>query len=407
MVELITNCRCCMGKRLEPVHDFGYIPIADQLTIEADFVKELPLSTVFCLDCYHFQIGENLPPEIMFQNNYPYFSSGIPEVVEHFKRTYRSIVNKVNITSEDLVLEIASNDGVLISQFQGVTNKLWGVEPSPEHAEITENKGIRTNNNFFNIELADRLIQELPQQPKLIMACNVLAHVPHPISFVKGLEKLSNNDTVIVIELAHALPMFENGTFDVIFHQHFSYFNLSTLKLLLETNGLYINDVEVIETQGGSVRLFASKIKWEAASVEKILDKERLGGLYHLDLYRVFSKKIKRLRDETITLLREIKSKGKCVIGYGAPGKAANYLNYFGINVQLFDCLIDISPSKHYKFFPNTGLKVYPLEYLEEKKIDYIFILVWNYLDSILEELSYLRDNNVQFIVGFPELKIL
>ncbi|MCO5249471.1 MAG: hypothetical protein M9887_11065 [Chitinophagales bacterium] len=165
--------------------------------------------------------------------------------------------------------------------------------------------------------------------------------------------------------------------------------------------------MEKIPTQGGSLRIYISRDKREDNTVNQILNEEQEFKLYELKTYRQFSINILQLKSKTLELLKELKSKNKRIVGYGAPGKAANYLNYFGIGTNYLDALVDISPTKQGKYFPNTGLKIYSLEYLEKKTVDYIFILAWNYADSIIENLAYLKKKNVNFIISFPQLKII
>ncbi|MCO5229659.1 MAG: class I SAM-dependent methyltransferase [Chitinophagales bacterium] len=407
MIDIIHKCRCCESKNIIPIHDFGKVPIADHLTTENTHIETFPLSTVFCTDCFHFQILENIAPTILFQNNYPYYSSKIPEVVQHFKTTYLSILKNISINSDDSIIEIAANDGVLITQFSSHSTQLVAIEPSKEHALITQKKGIQTFNQFFNKENATTIFKQLRKYPRLILACNVLAHVPDPKDFVEGLTILSDYETNIVIEVPHALPMFKNGLFDVIFHQHFSYFNLYSIKKLFEKYHFFINHVEQIDTQGGSLRIYISKNKIKDNTIHLILKEEQDFHLYDLQIYHQFSERIKQLKIDTILLLQNLKSSQNTVVGYGAPGKASNYLNYFGINKIFFDALIDISPSKQGKYFPNTDLKIYSLDYFKDHEIDYIFILSWNYAETIISNLNYLREKGTRFIIGIPQLNII
>lgn len=406
--KTIEACRVCFGNQILLVHDFGQLPIADKLgTSPEDFVDTANLSVGFCISCCHLQVLETVSPEILFKYDYPYYSSAIPEVVRHFKTTFESIINKFNIDKEDIVIEIAANDGVLLNNFKDLTSNLISVEPSLAQSAITIKNGIKTYQEFFCFDLSEKIKNELLKNPKLVLANNVLAHVPNPDDFMKGVSNLMGENTTFVLEVPHALPMIKNNTFDVIFHQHYSYFNLKTLSFLFEKHQLYINDIEKIETQGGSLRLFISKKKLIAQNFNEIIEEEEKLGLYNLKTYQKFSEHILRLKSDTINLLQNLNSQGKSIVAYGAPGKAANYLNYFGLNTNYFKFIVDISPSKQYKYFPNTGLQILPLSSLDNIGIDFVFILVWNYADSIMENLNYLRSKHVKFIVGFPELSVL
>lgn len=399
------SCRVCKQNQLVKIHEFGEIPLADKLGVSKDdFVETSSLTLVFCENCFHLQVLETVNPEKLFKYNYPYYSSAIPEVVSHFKKAYQKITESFQLNPNDLIVEIAANDGVLLNQFKEITPHLISIEPSILQAEITNKLGIKTYNVFFNSENAQIIKNELTKTPRLILASNVLAHVPDPDDFVKGLSILMDDETTFILEVPHSLPMIQNHTFDVIFHQHYSYFNLKTLKYLFNKYGLHINSLEKVNTQGGSLRLYISKIVSSDYSVSEIFEEESKYNLHHTDTYKLFSKNIIKLKAQTLKLLEKINREGETVIGYGAPGKASNFLNYFGISKDNFKYLVDISPSKQHKFFPNTGLEIFPVEKLYEDNVDYIFILVWNYTESIMSNLKDLKDKGVKFIVCYPQL---
>lgn len=412
MNKTFTNikcCRVCKSDSLLQIHNFNEVPLADKLTQKSsDQVPSANLSVVFCKDCTHLQVFENVSPILLFQEDYPYFSSRIPEVVSHFREYCKSVLQEYLVQENDLIVEIASNDGVLLNQFKSVSNRLLGIEPSLAPAiKAIENK-IPTLTKFFSKELAVEILAEQGVYPKLIMANNVLAHVPDPISFVKGLKILSNSKTTIIVEVPHSLPMLQAATFDVIFHQHFSYFNLKGLKYLFEQEGLFINKVEKVATQGGSLRLHINiEKKVKDNFIIEILKEEEEFGLYEVDTYINFSKRIDSLRSDLCDLLKNLKSQESKIVGYGAPGKAATLLNYFDINNELLDYLVDVSSTKHQKYFPFTGLKIYNIDELDKNLPDYILILAWNYTSSILNNLAYLKAKNVKFILMYPELKII
>lgn len=379
-------CRVCKSKSVYIVHDFGNIPIADRLTLTSEaFVDEEQLTLGYCVECHHLQVNESIDPQRMFKYDYPYYSSMIPEVVDHFKNSYVTIKRKISISQNDVILEIAANDGVLLKNFIADTSHLYSVEPSIDHDDILRSLGIHNFSTFFDQQTAKDIYLQIGQRIKLILANNVLAHVPDPLDFMKGVSLLMDEDSTFILEVPYALPMLLNTTFDVIFHQHYSYFTCSSLNVLMTQVGLYINEVEEIKTQGGGFRLFISKVKYSSQNLQKILDKEKAAGIHQPDICKQFSYRILDLKSSTLQLLNELKSQGKRIIGYGAPGKAANYLNYFGINDQFLDYLVDISPSKSGKYFPNTGLKIYPLDQINIDKPDVILILTWNYADSVIE----------------------
>ncbi len=404
----ITKCRSCGSTEIVDVHDFGIVPFADKLTSSVDsIVISENLSIIFCHACLHLQIKENVDPNILFKDHYPYFSSKIPEVAIHFEHTYREIISHIELNPEDRVLEIASNDGVLLKHFLKHTPNLIAVEPSEDHTSITNELGITSYSEFFNMGFAKTLGPEFYHGVRLIMANNVLAHVPVPYEIVLGIAHLLADDGLAVIEVPHSLNIIKNCTFDVIFHQHFSYFNLHSLVRLFEGVDLTINSVQKIDTQGGSYRLFISRSQRIGESIASIIEEETAAGLKEISTYIDFSNRIRSLKNRLNNILVELLQKGSSIIGYGAPGKAATLLNYFGIDSTILEYLVDISESKHYKYFPNTGLRIFPVEYVTKDKPDYILILAWNYADSIMRSLVHLKEKGVKFILIYPEVRII
>lgn len=405
----IKSCRVCKSKMLKLVHDFGIVPLADKLIKEeGDLVESAQLSLSFCQNCYLLQINENVSPELLFKIDYPYLSSDIPEVEKHFKNLYKSVVQQYAINQKHFLIEIAGNDGVLLKNFKGDTSNVLNIEPSLSPAKKSESKEIKTIKKFFSPLLAEEIVEKWKRYPSFIFASNVLAHVPKTLDFVKGLKILSDKKTIIIVEVPHALPMIKNNSFDVVFHQHFSYFNLHSLNLLFRSNDLFINKIEKIDTQGGSLRLFISQndIKQDH-SVAEILIEEEKAKIYQLQTIMNFSNSIEKLKNSLNTLLVELNLQNKKIIGYGAPGKAATLLNYFGISNKNFEYLVDISPSKQGKIFPFTNLKIFPVTKLLQDPPDYIVILAWNYSESIIKSLKkYAELNKVKFISIYPSVEI-
>lgn len=409
IISKISSCRVCRSTDIQFVHDFGTVPLADKLADHSDqHVPEASLSISFCTTCYHLQINEDVDPAILFRDNYPYYSSRIPELREHFKKYAQSISEKYRIDSKDLVIEIASNDGLLLGILKTFTSNVLGIDPSRGPANEANQNGIPTREIFFDKHSAESLLKE-QLKPRLIIANNVLAHVPNPRDFVAAIAMLAKEDTMVIVEVPHLLPMIQNGTFDVIFHQHYSYFSLHSLIHLWKSADLYIHEVDRSATQGGSLRLHISKKVPEKYpdTVRSILIEEENNRLFDFSTYQSFSDNISTLKENVQLLLVQLNEGGKKVVGYGAPGKAATLLNYFKIDPNTVAYLVDISSTKHYKYFPNANIPIYPVNRLEEDAPDYILILAWNYADSIIRSLHYLKDKGTKFIILYPSLSII
>lgn len=402
-------CRVCGAGNLETVHDFGTVPLADKLISEASpGIETAPLSVSFCAACRLLQINENISPETLFRKDYPYHSSKVPEVAAHFKALGEKAASIFPLERDDVILEIAGNDGVLLRHFRNGSRRLVNVEPSIAPAAVSESLGIETIREFFSASLAARLAGRLPRPPRLIFASNVLAHVPDPADFVAGLAAVSGERTFTILEVPHLLPMIKNCAFDSIFHQHFSYFSLRSLLRLFGGAGLHLADVEEIGTQGGSLRLTVSKTpSSRPCAADVILRAEEEAGSHAAGALRRFSRRIREMKDETLAILDALKKKGASVAGYGAPGKAATMLNYFGITGGQLDYLVDISPTKHGKIFPFTGLVIHPVAMFDRCPPDCVWILAWNYADSITRSLAHLRDRGVRFMTHLPSVRLI
>lgn len=407
--EKAHDCLVCENPHMVRVIDFGTVPLADKLPeTDTKEVPSAPLSLWRCQLCGHLQIGELVSPEILFRNEYPYLSSKIPEVSEHFRNLANYLRSNNLIDGNSFVFEVACNDGVFLRNFIGSSKMIFGVEPSLAPASVCQGLGIQVSEEFFGLDLATRLLKQFNgQHPQLLLACNVLSHVPNPKDFVAGLSVLTGDGSTLVLEVPYGPQMLKNGTFDSIFHQHCSYFSLRSLQRLLREYGLNIHHVELLSVQGGSLRLFVRKGNKEVeSSVDDFITQETL-QFYINDVFEQFTRNIEDHRKELVSLLDRLKTDGNVIVGYGAAGKSATLLNYYGINSELLDYLVDVSPTKHFKFFPFTGMQILPVETLEARMPDYVLVLAWNYTDAILASLNSLRAKGVKFIRLYPMPQIV
>lgn len=361
------RCLVCSSGELQQVIHFGEIPIADKLTShQTETAPCASLSLWFCESCGHLQIAELLSPQVLFQKNYPYLSSSIPEVAAHFTALADRLISEYGIGRDSSVLEIMSNDGVFLKNFFGITEHILGIEPSEVPARVCESLGVRVITEFFGHSCAERLLlQRTFRYPDLIVASNVLSHVPNPQDFMRGVAALMGESTVAVVEIPYALDMIRNGTFDSIFHQHCSYFTMRSAIELVRVSGLNLAKVETTTTQGGSLRLHITRGGKESPLVNDTLENERKVLDPNGQWIRRFVSGISSHRRLLLELLGGLKAKGQPVAGYGAAGKSCLFLNYYGISEDHLSYLVDISPSKHGKYFPNTGLEIFPVGRLQ------------------------------------------
>ena len=306
-------------------------------------------------------------------------------------------------------MEIASNDGYLLQFFKKKNIPVLGIEPAENVAKNAIKKGIPTITKFFGSKLAIEL-KKSGKKVDCIIVNNVLPHTPELTDFIKGLELLINPNGVIVIQFsAYLLPLIKNGQFDHIYHEHFSYFSLTTIKQILKKFKLEIIDVEELNVHGGSLRLYIKKIgqtKKESKNVKKLLKKEKEFGITKKDTYRNFQNQILEKKISIWKFFSVAKKEKKKIACYGAPAKGNTMLNYCQIGKDFINFTVDKNPAKQGKLLPGTHIPIFNLKKINEFKPDYLVILPWNLKEEIVEEMKYIRKWGGKFVVLSPKVKI-
>lgn len=400
-------CRVCTGKNLRKVLSLGSTPPANA------FVKDLkqpeqffPLELSFCNDCSFVQLTHVVSPELLFRD-YVYVSSTSPVFVEHFKNLAAEIISRFKLQQNSLVVDIGSNDGVLLRPFKDRGMKVLGVDPAEKIAALATKSGIETLPIFFT-QAAAKDVASKYGKAKLVTATSVFSHVDDLDSFVDGVRELLADDGVFIIEVYYLYELLEKNLFDTIYHEHLSYFTAATMAKLLSRLGMQVFDVEETDTHGGSLRVFAQKSGSPhrvEASVSKFVAMEEAKNLSAASTYVEFAKKIENNKVKLKELLQGLKSKGKSIIGYGAPAKGNTLLNYFGIGPETLDYVVDDSPWKQGLYTPGTHIPVVGFEELSRKKPNYILILAWNFAEPIMKKCSSSGFNN--FIIPVPTPQIV
>ena len=405
------KCRFCQNKLKIIFADLGMSPLANSYvnSIESEVGEVFfPLKTFVCEKCFLVQLGEFKSPNEIFKD-YPYFSSFSPSWVNHAEQYVNSLVKKFNINKKNLVVEIASNDGYLLQFFKKKNIPVLGIEPAENVAKNAIKKGIPTITKFFGSKLAIEL-KKSGKKVDCIIANNVLPHTPELTDFIKGLELLINPNGVIVIQFsAYLLPLIKNGQFDHIYHEHFSYFSLTTIKQILKKFKLEIIDVEELNVHGGSIRLYIKKIgqtKKESKNVKKLLKKEKEFGITKKDTYRNFQNQILEKKISIWKFFSVAKKEKKKIACYGAPAKGNTMLNYCQIGKDFINFTVDKNPAKQGKLLPGTHIPIFNLKKINEFKPDYLVILPWNLKEEIVEEMKYIRKWGGKFVVLTPKVKI-
>lgn len=404
-------CRACGASLRRVFCDLGSAPLsnafrrADQLDSAEVFY---PLCAFVCETCFLVQLPQYHRPADIF-SDYAYFSSYSDSWLEHARRYAESMIERFAIDKSKTVIEIASNDGYLLRHFAARRIPVLGIEPAANVAEIAIADGIQTLVSFFGHTLACELIAA-GRHADLLVANNVLAHVPDLNDFVSGLAILLAADGVLTLEFPHLLRLMQGNQFDTIYHEHFSYFSLLTVERVLRLHGLKVFAVEELPTHGGSLRIFAARadaIHPVEPSVEQLLAIERTAGLGAPATYDRFASQVRGTKRALLRFLIAAREEGKRVVGYGAPAKGNTLLNYCGVRSDLLDFTVDRNPHKQGTFLPGTRIAVRPVDALREARPDYVLLLPWNLREELAEQLAFVREWGGRLVVPIPAVEIL
>lgn len=408
-------CRSCNQQHLQQILSLGRMPLANALLKVEQLARPeetFPLDLVFCPDCTLVQITETVPPEKLFRE-YFYLSSFSDTVLENARQIAGRLTKAGGLNTSSLVMEIASNDGYLLKNYQHQGVPVLGIEPARNIACKAESQGIRTISEFFNVPLAQRLRKQ-GLEADVIHANNVVAHVADLKGVVEGIGILLKPDGVAVIENHYVKDLIDHVEFDSIYHEHLCYYSVTSFNNLFRQFGMVMVDAERIHMHGGSLRVFFQRSdgprKWDAAGIDRVqrlLKEEQDWGVDQFAFYRGFGDKVESLRQSLLLLLRKLKSEGSRIAVYGASAKSTTLLNYFGIGSETLDFVVDRSTVKQHHYTPGTHLPIYAPDKLLEVQPDYVLLLSWNFADEVLAQQAEYRKRGGRFIVPIPELRVL
>ena len=408
----LSTCRFC-GEFLKDVFaDLGTSPLANSLLTAEDLSRgevHYPLEVRVCRRCFLVQLPEVAAPRSIF-TDYPYFSSYSDSWLRHAQAYVEHMAAHRGIGPAKRVLEIASNDGYLLRHFVARGNSVLGVEPARNVAAAADAAGVPTLVEFFGLDLA-RELRRRGDAFDLVVANNVLAHVPALNDFVGGVRAVLAPGGLVTMEFPHLLRLMEQTQFDTIYHEHFSYFSLGTVAEIFAAHGLLIVDVDELPTHGGSLRVYAAHegdaVSHPGDSVRRVLELERRAGLRGLPAYRAFAERVEQRKRDLLRFLIAAKDDGARIAAYGAAAKGVTLLAFCGIRADLLDCVVDRSPHKQGKFLPGVRLPIVAPEALLSSPPDYLLLLAWNLKDEILHQMAPLRSSGCRFVVPIPELRVL
>jgi SAM-dependent methyltransferase len=407
-------CRFCAAPLADVFADLGMSPPSNSY-LRADQLQRMerfyPLTAYVCARCFLVQLPEYETPEEIF-GDYAYFSSFSETWLAHAKAYCEAMRARLALDAESLVIEIASNDGYLLQYFVEAGIPVLGIEPAANVAAAAQAKGIETLVQFFGTATA----RALPRKADLLLGNNVLAHVPDLNDFVAGMKLALADGGTITMEFPHLLRLIEGKQFDTIYHEHFSYFSLLTVRQVFAAHGLAIVDVEELPTHGGSLRIYARHAPpagepqgpvAASESVAALEERERAFGLDRIGTYARFNDDVRATKRALLAFLVRAKSEGKSIAGYGAPAKGNTLLNYCGIRTDFVDYTVDRSPHKQGHFLPGTHIPIFAPERIAETKPDYVLILPWNLRDEIVAQMAHVRAWGGRFVVPIPRVEVL
>jgi SAM-dependent methyltransferase len=367
-----------------------------------------PLKVHVCHQCWLVQVDEIEKAEHIFDADYTYFSSFSKSWLAHAQAYVEKMTARFGLNTQSKVIEIASNDGYLLQYFKQQNIPVLGVEPTANTAKVAQDKGIPCIVDFFGSQLAQ---EQLRASADLILGNNVLAHVPDINDFIKGVKIALKPTGVVTFEFPHLCQLVAHNQFDTIYHEHFSYLSLTTVKTLFEAQGLNLFDVEELPTHGGSLRIYAKHnddtTHAICSTVACLLEKEDKLGVTTPAYYKNFQDQVDLIRSSLWSFLIEQKQAGKKVVGYGAAAKGNTLLNYAGVKgAELISYVADASPHKQDRYLPGSRIPVVSPEHLLNDQPDYVIIFPWNLKEEIAAQLTVLRQKGTQLVVFIPKLEI-
>ncbi len=421
-MKINSSCRMCGSQKLSKFLDLGSQPLANAFLTKETLHKVLhgkpnpegfyPLEAYVCDSCSLAQLVHVVDPEVLFRD-YIYFSAGMPKVSAHWQGyadyvTKAFLADRIGQTS-DLIVEIGSNDGILLSCFKNKGYKVLGVDPAENIAKLANERGVETLPRFWGFGVGGQILQKYGEA-SVILANNVFAHIDDHRDFMRGVDVLLAKNGVLVIEAPYLLDMFKNLAYDTIYHEHLSFLAVRPMVKFFQKFDFEIFDVQLVKAQGTSLRLFIGRKGWHevSPSVSERVSEELALGLDKKKSYLKLAKRVQKSRDQLLDILIDLKLTGKRIAAYGAPAKGNTLLNYCKLRTDFLDFALEDLPSKQGLYTPGMHIPVVSREYAEAHPPDYYLLLAWNYRDAILEKEKEFMARGGKFIVPIgDDIKII
>lgn len=405
------KCRFCNTPLHDTFLDLGVTPPSNAFLREEDLNAAeawFPLRLYTCAECHLVQVDEVEKHDALFSGDYVYFSSYSRTWLAHAERYVGHAIDRLGLGPSSLAMEIASNDGYLLQYLKARDIPCIGIEPTVSTATAARERGIETIEHFFGLRFAQNFAKAR-RKADLIIANNVLAHVPNLNDFVAGMNASLAPEGVITVEFPHLLQLVAQRQFDTVYHEHFSYFSFHTAQRVFASHGLRIWDVEELPTHGGSLRLWichADASHEQTPAVAALLTTESVAGMLDMRYYHGFQPLADGIKNDFLAFLLDCKRTGKHVVGYGAAAKGNTLLNYAGVRPDLLSYVVDASPYKQGRYLPGSRIPVVDEARIRESRPDIVVILPWNLREEIIEQLAYTREWGGKFVTAVPQLEV-
>lgn len=406
-----TECRLCGSPNLAAIWSFGPTPLANgYLKPEQVGQSEpmVPLDIYRCEDCQLVQMCDVVAPELLF-SHYLYLASTSPTFRGHFAKYAQHLIDRFRLTSNDLVVDVGSNDGILLKPLQEKDIRVLGIDPAQNVAAMATVSGIATLAEFFTPEIAARVRQDYGPA-RVITANNVFAHTDDVVGFVEAVKQLLSDDGVYVFEVQYLGDLIAKNLFDIVYHEHVCYYHVTPLVRFFKEQGMEIFDVQRQSVHGGSIRVFVQRAQGplkKTDALTQILAEER-ATLVDPAIYYEFAHQIERNKQALQTLLADIKSQGKRIVGYGAPAKATTLLSAFSIGTETLEYIVDDDKKiKQGLVMPGSHIPIFSPDKLYDDKPDYSLILAWNFAEPIMKNHARFTEQGGRFIIPIPAPRII
>lgn len=396
---------------LTKVLDFGRQPLGNGFLLPKDFSSEYlyPMEMGFSEISMMLQLIEQPAPEQMFHEHYAFYSSTSRFMERHFGEFAQKVMHSKYLAKADpFVVELGCNDGIMLKHFAKASIRHLGIEPSRNVAEVANANGVQTLSEFFNENVAEKIVRD-EGQADAFLAANVMCHIPDIGGVVKGIRTLLKPTGVVMFEDPYLGDVIEKISYDQIYDEHVFLFSAHSIRYLFGMHGMELIDVQPQKTHGGSMRYVLAHAGAYPVSdaVLKLLLKEQTLGLHQLSTFEAFRKKVVQSRTDLVSLLRELKSQGKRIAGYGATSKSTTILNYCGIGPDLIEYISDTTPIKQGKFTPGMHIPVKPHEAFKANPPDYAVLFAWNHAEEIMANEKAFLDAGGKWIVHVPKVQVL